>query len=126
MKKKFSRRRAQISRRVRICPQMTTQHSAFLYYLKELGYTDNDIEYQPIDMARNLVIGAGVVRKYTPTFFVAPELTVYDIGSKLNKNALEELTASYRNAGYEFQSVSEEDFPFDEYVDAKEATSNES
>lgn len=105
---------------------MTPRHAAFLGYLKELGYSDGDIEYRPPGMTRNLAIGTGVVvRKYTPTFLVTPELTVYDVGSKLNEGALKELTASYRNAGYEFQPVSEEDFPFDEYVDAEEAAPNE-
>ncbi len=126
MTKKLSRRRGQVPRGARIYPEMTPRQAAFLDYLKTLGYGDGDVEYRPPAMARNLSTGSStVVKKYTPTFFVAPELTVYDVGSKLSEGALGALATAYEGDGYEFRSVTEADFPFDEYVGDEEVASNE-
>lgn len=124
--KRLSRVRGQVPRKARIYPEMTPRQAAFLNYLKDLGYDEADIVYRPSELVQSLVTGrTTVLRRYTPTFYVAPELTVYDVDGRLTEDARIELLSLYEGDGYEFHAITEADFPFDEYVGTEEDASHD-
>ncbi len=92
-----------------------------------MGYEDKDILFRPTNMRILLKDDErAVCRAYTPTFFVVPESTFYDVDGHLSPNQEVRLTEICQRDGYTLRVVTEADLPLNEYLDTEVVSSHES
>lgn len=96
---------------------LTEKQKIFLGILQDLGYVlYKDIKIKPRECSLVIRRTPTVVKRYIPTFYVEPELTMYDVDSSYDATFLDEVKASVETQGIEMSIVRPEEFPFDEYV----------
>lgn len=96
---------------------LTEKQKIFLGVLQDLGYIlERDIKIKPKECSLVVRCNPTVVKRYIPTFYVEPELTMYDVDSSYDADFLDQVKASVETQGIEMSIVRPEEFPFDEYV----------
>lgn len=96
---------------------LTENQKVFLEMLQDLGYVLNrDIKVKPKECSLVVRCTPTVVKRYVPTFYVEPELTMYDVDSSYDCEFLNKVKTSVESQGIEMSIVRREEFPFGEYV----------
>lgn len=108
--KKFKKKKTQVV-------ELTNKQKGFLRYLQELGYEkDKDIHIKPNKLSIMINHMPSVYKRYCPIFYVASELTCYDVDSNHDLEFLEKAKGMIEENGYELVIVNEAEFPFEEYL----------